>query len=75
MQIGRITSEKIFLKTNQRPTMLPFHFGSFVELFCCCCHRYLKDRKLVDSIEFYTKNENELKIQIDKCRELALKKP
>ena len=77
MEYGRISSQKIFEKTNQRPMMHPFHFGSLFELFCCFCARCLKDhnKKVTDSIEFYTKNENELKVKIAEYKEKILKKP
>lgn len=77
MESGRIISQKIFDQTNQRPTMHPFHFGSVFELCCCCCTRFLadKNRKIVDSIEYYTKREKDLIVQIAEYKEKVLKNP
>ena len=77
MHIGKITSEKIYEKTNQRPTMHPWHCGSFVELCCCCLKKYYKDNAnhLTDSIDYYTKNENDIKVRMSEYREKVLKKP
>ena len=71
MTIGRVTSQKIYEKTGQRPLMQPFHFGSLVELCCCCCC----NSKLTDSIEFYTKKENDSKVKMAEYKETILKKP
>jgi len=73
MHIGKIKSEKIFERTGQRPLMYPHHFGSFVELCCCCCVCLKKN--MVDSIDFYTSNENDLSLKINEYRESILKKP
>ncbi len=77
MKIGRIASEKIFEQTNQRPLMHPFHFGSFFEIFCCCCHRCMKDnnKKVTDSIEYYTQNENALQLKMCDYKQVVLKNP
>lgn len=77
MHIGKITSEKLYEQTNQRPQMHPFHCGSLVELCCCCCTRCFKDNQtqVTDSINFYTKNENELRAKIAENREKVIKKP
>ena len=78
MHIGKVTSQKIFEKTNKRPMMHPFHFGSFVELCCCClsepCFKNNKNRR-TDAIDFYTKNESDLKQKIIEARHESFKKP
>lgn len=78
MLIGKATSEKMCEQTGERPMMHPFHFGSFVELCCCCCTKCCckkENNRLTDSIEFYTKNVNELAEKINHEREKCLKKP
>lgn len=77
MECGRIQSQKIYDQTNERPKMHRFHFGSVFELCCCFCERCLKDRnkKITDSIEFYTKNEQDLIVQIAEYKEKVLKNP
>ncbi len=54
-----------------------FHFGSVFEICCCFCERCLKDRnkKTTDSIDFYTKNEQDLIVQIAEYKEKVLKNP
>jgi hypothetical protein len=77
MHIGKIASEKMYETTNERPKMHPYHFGSLVELCCGCCKKCLKnkDKHYTDSIDFYTKNENEIKVKMSELREKTLKKP
>lgn len=86
MHIGKITSERIYEQTNRRPQMHPFHFGSLVELCCCCCSSYLLKKNAnggdennpnssTDSISFYSKNENELTLQINSLKQEVLKHP
>jgi hypothetical protein len=77
MHIGKITSEKILEQTNQRPQMFPFHFGSLVELCCCCFTRCGNEEnsRRTDSIAYYTENETELLTQIGELKEFTLKKP
>ena len=66
--------------------MHPFHFGSLVELCCCCCSSYLLKKNAnggdennpnssTDSISFYSKNENELTLQINSLKQEVLKHP
>jgi calcium permeable stress-gated cation channel len=77
MHIGKVTNEKIYEKTNQRPLMHPFHFGSFVEICCCCLSQSFKEnnRQVTDAIAFYQSNEEKLKIKIAECKQKAFKKP
>lgn len=76
MHIGKISSEKILEQTNKRPQMYPFHFGSMVELCCCKQLCFKKENsRLTDSINYYTKNENEILNQMIEIKESILKKP
>lgn len=84
MHIGKMTSERIYEQTNRRPQMHPFHFGSLVELCCCCCSAYLLKKKAggennpnspTDSINFYSKNEQDLTLQINGLKQDVLKHP
>lgn len=77
MECGRILSQKQYENTGDRPTMHPFHFGSFFECCCCFCEGCLKEKnkKNTDAIEFYTKNENDLIVKIAEYKEMVLKNP
>ena len=79
MHIGKVTSERIYEQTNKRPQMHPFHFGSLVELCCCFCSSYLlkknPDPNATDSINIYTKNEQNLTLQINGLKQDVLKHP
>jgi hypothetical protein len=77
MNIGKVTSEKMYEKTNERPLMHPFHFGTAVELLCCRSQKCFKldGKQLVDAIEFYSRKERELTEKIDEKRKEALKQP
>lgn len=89
MHIGKVTSERIYEQTNRRPQMHPFHFGSLFELCCCCgCSKCLMKSHAVDetngsagtnsttdSIEFYTRNEQDITVQINGLKQDVLKHP
>jgi calcium permeable stress-gated cation channel len=77
MRVGRITSENIYEETQERPRMHPFQLGSALEILCCCVSDYLKknNKKVTDSIEFYTKREDDLTRRIESCKSLIRKHP
>jgi hypothetical protein len=77
IHVGKVTSEKIFERTSQRPLMHPYHCGGFFEICCCCCQRYIRDnnRHQTDSIDYYTKKENEVKAKMNELRDKTLKRP
>ncbi len=77
MKIGRIASENIFQQTGQRPLMYSFHCGSCFEIFCCGCNRCMKEknRKIIDSIDFYTKHEKDYAEKMYNYKKTVLENP
>jgi hypothetical protein len=72
MQTGRLTNQKIYEDTNQRPTMYPFHCGSLFEICCCCCENVFYK---TDAIDYYTDCEKDLRDKLAVAKELAYNSP